>query len=110
MTIKDAVQELQYIKDSLVSCELSYEALDMAIRSLETENVRCRDCRWNYIHVTPNGNEYHLCKFLNLAFDNGDDFFCAYGEKKIESGEPIPQWRGCYDGTIPYFDGKEVEE
>ena len=87
-------------------------AMNMAIRSLETENVieivRCRDCRWNYIHVTPKGNDYHICKLLNLAFDNDDDFFCAYGEKKNADGEPIPQWRGCYDGTIPYFDGKEV--
>ena len=74
------------------------------------EVVRCRDCRWNYIHVTPKGNDYHICKLLNLAFDNDDNFFCAYGEKKSESVEPISQWRGCYDGTIPYFDGKEVEE
>lgn len=30
------------------------------------------------------------------------------GEK--EEGEPIPQWRGCMDGCLPYYDGKEVKE
>lgn len=27
-----------------------------------------------------------------------------------EEGEPIPQWRGCMDGCLPYYDGKEVKE
>lgn len=24
--------------------------------------------------------------------------------------EPIPQWRGCMDECLPYYDGKEVQE
>ena len=43
MTRAEAIEELQYIKDSLVSCELSYDALDMAIESLSAdvrENVK----------------------------------------------------------------------
>lgn len=35
MTREEAIEELKYIEDGLVSCELSYEALDMAIRSIE---------------------------------------------------------------------------
>ena len=27
-------------------------------------------------------------------------------EKRNECGEPIPQWRGCMDGCLPYYDGK----
>ena len=68
----------------------------------EVEVVRCRDCMWNYIHVTPKGHDYHICRLLNLAFDNDDDFFCAYGEKRNECGEPIPHWRGQMDGCLPF--------
>ena len=68
----------------------------------EVEVVRCRDCMWNYIHVTPKGHDYHICRLMNLAFDNNDDFFCAYGEKRNECGEPIPHWRGQMDGCLPF--------
>lgn len=27
-----------------------------------------------------------------------------------DDAEPIPQWRGCIDGCLPYYDGKEVKE
>lgn len=30
-------------------------------------------------------------------------------EEKVE-GEPIPQWRGCMDECLPYYDGKEVKQ
>lgn len=35
MTTVEAVNELNYIKESFAVCELSYEALDMAIEALE---------------------------------------------------------------------------
>ena len=66
------------------------------------EVVRCNDCKWNYIHVTSKGHDYHICRLLNLAFDNDDNFFCAYGEKRNECGEPIPHWRGQMDGCLPF--------
>ena len=28
----------------------------------KVEVVRCRDCMWNYIHVTPKGHDYHICR------------------------------------------------
>lgn len=34
----------------------------------------------------------------------------ALREKKNKNAEPIPQWRGCMDGCLPYYDGKEVED
>lgn len=43
MTKEEVVEELQYIHDSLVSCELSYEALEIAIKTLSAdvrENVK----------------------------------------------------------------------
>lgn len=29
---------------------------------------------------------------------------------KRDNAEPIPQWRGCMDGCLPYYDGKEVQD
>lgn len=31
-------------------------------------------------------------------------------KREKEEGEPIPQWRGCMDGCLPYYDGKEVKD
>ena len=75
----------------------------------EVEVVRCRDCMWNYIHVTQSGRDYHICKLLNLAFDNNDDFFCAYGEKRNKCGEPVPHWRGQMDGCLPFQEEEQDE-
>ena len=34
---------------------------------------------------------------------------CPLNElEEVKDAEPIPQWRGCMDGCLPYFDGKEV--
>ena len=49
------------------------------------EVVRCKDCKWNKIHITPRGNEYHICEILNSAFDGDDDFYCSYGERREDA-------------------------
>lgn len=35
---------------------------------------------------------------------------CPLNELEEKDAEPIPQWRGCMDGCLPYYDGKEVKE
>lgn len=39
MTKEKAINKLNYIKESFAQCELSYEALDMAIKALEERKV-----------------------------------------------------------------------
>lgn len=39
-----AVEELKYIKESFAKCELSYEALDMAIKALEPKEIGYAEC------------------------------------------------------------------
>lgn len=46
MTRGEAVDELKYIKESFAQCELSHEALDMAIKALEEMEQSCRGCRF----------------------------------------------------------------
>lgn len=44
MTKAEAINELNYIKESFAKCELSYEALDMAIKALEEPQwIPCSD-------------------------------------------------------------------
>ena len=49
-----------------------------------------------------------------INFNDLEDF-CdmaieALGEKKNKNAEPIPQWRGCMDECLPYYDGREVQD
>ncbi len=60
MTREEAIDELKYIKESFAQCELSHEALDMAIKALEETpkisrryistgflpTVRCQNVEW----------------------------------------------------------------
>lgn len=78
MTKVEAIQELKYIKDSLVSCELSYDALDIAIEALsagrvngvwvedcnngETSNWACSVCGCIIADV-PNDDDHPLYAF-----------------------------------------------
>ena len=76
----------RYIDANLIGDRVSKGLVDYeVIKKIPTadvvEVVRCDNCKWNYIHVTPKGKDYHICKLLNLAFDNDDKFYCSYGER-----------------------------
>ena len=53
---------------------------------------------------------------LMLSTPDGKPISDAYYALEVaievlsKDGEPIPQWRGCYNGALPYYDGKEVED
>ena len=66
MTREEAIEELQYIKDSLVSCELSYDALDMAIESLSAD-VR-ENVKGEWIIHNSYGREYLECPHCRTYF------------------------------------------
>lgn len=75
MTKEEVVEELQYIHDSLVFCELSYEALEIAIKTLSAdviEVVRCKDCKY--------ADGYHHCN--KIEWWNNEDDFCSKGERR----------------------------
>ena len=82
MTREEVVEELQYIHDGLVACELSYEALEIAIKTLSAdvvEVVRCKDCI--FLDNYSGGN---ICRNVNgKAWAKPDDF-CNEGRNKIE--------------------------
>ena len=81
MTRAEAIEELHYIKDSLVSCELSYDALDMAIESLSAdvvEVVRCKDCI-HHKHYRFSNEEGDICTVFEWKSKNDD--FCSFAER-----------------------------
>ena len=45
-----------------------------------------------------------------INFNDMEDFCNMAIEALSKDGEPIPKWRGCYDGALPYYDGKEEKE
>ena len=64
MTREEAVQELKYIYDSLVSCDLSYEALDMAIKSLSADVQPVVRGEWIHEESQPDLWECSKCHWL----------------------------------------------
>ena len=77
MTREEAIQILSTRDWSGMLCGYTggyTEALDMAIEALQTEVVLCKDCT-NFDYA------FNYCDFLEAGVD-GEDFFCAYGERK----------------------------
>jgi len=58
--------------------EKTQEALDMAIEALQTELVRCKDCRHRY--EEGDCTHYYWCRLNDRPIDDTD--FCAWGERK----------------------------
>lgn len=88
MTRKEAIEELEYIKDSFVSCTLSYDALDMAIEALKQKPAV--KGKWISENHPVYGDEYCMCSVCkrtrwkwntveNLKYcpDCGADMWCS---------------------------------
>lgn len=76
MTKEEVVEELQYIHDGLVACDLSYEALEIAIKTLSAdvvEVVRCKDCDHRIDRE---------CQIFDMLMN--DDDYCSYGERRSD--------------------------
>lgn len=89
MTREEAIDELSVIWERLShpeECENGcysfrdgdyLEALDMAIEALQTDLVRCKDCR----HRKKVGTSYY-CELDE--FNVKDEDFCSWGERREE--------------------------
>lgn len=61
--------------------DVEKEALDMAIEALQTDFVRCKDCKHRY--VSGNGTtQYYVCDFMDAQYE--DDGFCHHGKSEGE--------------------------
>ena len=76
MTREEAIQVLKDISWQMGSVKRwdNIEAIDTAIEALQTEVVRCKECT-NFDYA------FNYCDFLEAGVE-GEDFFCAYGERK----------------------------
>lgn len=90
MTREEAIRWLEQIwhydldADIHHDIDKRYEAIDMAIEALQTEVVRCKDCRWWSGSVNTSHNN-HLCKRAqnqNIDYWTSGDDYCSYGERK----------------------------
>lgn len=95
----------------------TFEDID---RGQEELDRICEHCPLNELEDA--GGEYiRVADLLNVEFKNpiGLTAFRNIIKRqetveiipsKRDNAEPIPQWRGCMDGCLPYCDGKEVED
>lgn len=77
MTREEAIQVLESMKS-----EENYNALidlcDMAIESLQTEVVLCKDCKQR--RVEGDCTHYYYCDFMGSMC--GDNEYCSFGERR----------------------------
>ena len=93
MTREEAIAELREDK-ALYESDICYagdgspdgrllQALDMAIEALQTEVVRCKDCRWyeqKQKNLPYNMSKRYCNRSCVLATKEND--FCSYGERR----------------------------
>lgn len=100
MTREEAIQILSTRDAHGVLCGYTSgvtEALDMAIEALQTDFVRCKDCKYG---ETSEVNKYYIECTLNEV-PTFVDGFCSYGKRKTptiqtftESAEAYKAWTG----------------
>jgi len=56
------------------------DAFDMAIEALQTDVVRCKDCRHKY--KEGDNTHYYWCRLHDRPVDDAD--YCAWGEERNE--------------------------
>lgn len=70
MTRAEAIEQLNNVRDWI-----SEEAIDMAIEALQTDIVRCKECKWHG----------HIGCAVQIVDEsdrpNGNDF-CSFGERR----------------------------
>lgn len=74
MTREEAIKYLDCARDILPN-----KAIDMAIEALQTDIVRCKDCKWYENACT----FFAADPFERAPMEKND--FCSYGERRIEN-------------------------
>ena len=78
MTREEAIYRLKNMAwlYGSVEREQNIEAIDMAIEALQTEVVRCKDCK----HWYADADTGMACEFTNMS--QPEDGYCNWGERK----------------------------
>lgn len=88
MTKAEAINELNYIKESFAKCELSYEALDMAIKTLQEQP---KTGEWNmcYDDDAPQDGIWFcsVCGYARFVDDTFPQNFCPNCGCRMKEGE-----------------------
>ena len=87
MTREEAIQMLKALNMMLrrpdgTPISDACDALDMAIEALQTETVRCKDCKHGEKQKTYEEVKFYSCDFSETEEWFTEDFFCANGERR----------------------------
>lgn len=82
MTREEAIKYIhEWLKDEYALTGADREVLGMAIEALQTEVVRCKDCR--YRELDGDVTHYYWCRINERPVDDTD--YCAWGmESEVE--------------------------
>lgn len=75
MTREEAINLLGWLKCK-TNRDDDLEAIDMAIEALQTDAVRCKDCK----HWYADADTGMACEFTNMG--QPEDGYCNWGERK----------------------------
>ena len=79
MTKAEAIQVLKECCDARVLDAEEKQALNMAIESLQTDIVRCKDCMHR---VHDKDRQFYYCEKFYGQGDVSDENFCQWGERR----------------------------
>lgn len=96
MTREEAIRRFENVKASALVQKASgvseywqneidgtIEAIDMAIESLQTDIVRCKDCRHSRVYQTDSkGTMQTYCVAFIMSRTVTNDDFCSWGERR----------------------------
>lgn len=86
MTREEAVKWLSNLKNDLGQMQYQplwhyAEAIDGIIEELQTDIVRCGECKWADWYKTADGEQFCYCMETGNGGRTADDF-CSYGERE----------------------------
>ena len=79
MTRAEAIELLRELSNFVATPPETDEAINMAIEALQTDIVRCKDCKWYENACT----FFAADPFERAPMEKND--FCSYGERRIEN-------------------------
>lgn len=94
MTKDEVIQTLKCMRSEidnenwLFVGTINPQIVDMAIESLQTDIVRCKDCEYwkgnGTFTINGNGEEEKLCKWWSKfgTINTAESGFCSYGERR----------------------------
>ena len=84
MNRDEAIKGLKVLRKDFSGYKPNEEMFDMAIEALQTDIVRCKECKYRYVtgeatHLEGEVTGFYVCDFMDAQYE--DDGYCHHGER-----------------------------